>query len=96
MRVELTARARNNLAAIGEHYAEVGGHALAHRMVTGIKHEIMALADNPRLGSAYDLAPGVRRLVVANGAFLVFYRVTDRVQVVHVRRAKLEPVSVKL
>lgn len=39
----------------------------------------------------YDLVPGIRRLVVAKGAFLVFYRVGDTVEVVYVRRAERAP-----
>ncbi len=91
MRVELSDRARLDLENIGEHYTDVGGHALARRMIGGIKKEVLALAENPNIAPAYEMAPGLRRLVVAKGAFLVFYRVTSRVEVVHVRRAEREP-----
>lgn len=91
MRVELSDRARLDLENIGEHYADVGGHALARRMVGGIKKKVLALAENPNIAPAYEMAPGLRRLVVAKGVFLAFYRVTNRVEVVHVRRAEREP-----
>ena len=46
----------------------------------------------PRKNNAVAMAPGVRRLVVAGGAFLVFYRVLADVEVLHIRRAEREPV----
>lgn len=35
---------------------------------------------------------GIRRLVVAGGAFLVFYRVRTDVEVLHIRRDERAPV----
>lgn len=79
------------MADIRQHYLDVGGKSLALRMVRGIRAEIVVLSDNPNLAPTYSLAPGLRRLVVAKGTFLVFYRVTDRVEVLHIRRAEREP-----
>jgi plasmid stabilization system protein ParE len=56
----------------------------------------LVLRDFPERPPIYELAPGVRRLVVASGAFLVFYRLRDNVEVLHVRRAEREPVAAKL
>ncbi len=95
MRVEYSPRAASNLTAIRQHYLDVGGRALALRMVRGIRAGVAALADNPNIAPHYELAPGLRRLVVVHGAFLVFYRVTTRVEVVHVRRAEREPFDAK-
>lgn len=95
MRVELSDRARLDLENIAEYYADVGGHVLARRMVGGIRREVLALAENPNIAPAYEMAPGLRRLVVAKGLFLAFYRVTNRVEVVHVRRAEREPFAAK-
>lgn len=89
------ADARVDLAEIGDHYQDVGGKALALRMVRGIRREVLALADNPHIAPPYELAPNIHRLVVAKGAFLVFYRVSDCVEVVHVRRAEREPTDVE-
>lgn len=94
MRVRLTARARTNLGEIGDHYNHVGGHQLAHRMVGQIKSEVMALANYPESAPRYALVPGVRRLVVAGGAYLVFYRLADTVQILHVRRSERTPAIV--
>ncbi len=98
MRVELSDTAKLDLQHIGAHYAVVGGAALAHRMVGNIKKDVLALANNPFLAPSYELFPGLRRLVVAKGLFLAFYRVNTgqegmeraRIEVVHVRRAERE------
>jgi plasmid stabilization system protein ParE len=88
LRVKLTALTSTNLGDIGDHYSHVGGHQLAYRMVGKIKFEVMALANYPESAPPHALVPGVRRLVVAGGAYLVFYRVADTVQILHVRRAE--------
>lgn len=93
MRIKYEDEAREDLLAIRRHYQEAGGNSLALRMVCGIRAEVAALADNPHMALTYELVPGLRRLVIAKGAFLVFYRLADIVQVVHVRRAEREPLS---
>lgn len=93
MRIKYQPRATRNLGEIQAHYQTLGGKTLALRMVRGIRQAVTGLADNPLIAPAYELAPGLRRLVVAKGAFLVFYRVTDHVQVVYVRRAEREPLG---
>lgn len=93
MRIKYQPRATRNLAEIQTHYQAIGGRTLALRMVQGIRLAVTNLADNPLLAPAYELAPGLRRLAVAKGAFLVFYRVTDHVQVVYIRRAEREPLA---
>ena len=62
-------------------------------MLARLKEPVLALHDHPELAPLYELAPGVRRLVVAGGAFLVFYRVLADVEVLHIRRAEREPVT---
>lgn len=84
--------ALENLRNIRQHYLEVGGKALALRMVRSIRKEAAKLADNPHIAPPYEMTPGLRRLVVAKGSFLVFYRVVECVEVVHVRRAERDPV----
>ncbi len=91
MWIEYSPRAARNLAEIRQHYLDVGGRTLALRMVRNIRAGIAELADNPNLAPAYALVAGLRRLVVSRGAFLVFYRVTHRIEVVHIRRAEREP-----
>ncbi len=91
MQNEYGDKAKQDLVAIRQHYMDVGGKSLALRMVRGVRAEVGALADNPNIGPVYDLVPGLRRLAVAKGAFLVFYRVSSRVEVVHVRWAEREP-----
>ncbi|MGB2905269.1 MAG: type II toxin-antitoxin system RelE/ParE family toxin [Candidatus Dechloromonas phosphoritropha] len=88
MRVRLFDQAKADLVALGQYYWDVGGDALARKMVARIKTPLLSLRDNPDIAPSYELAPGIRRLVVANGAFLVFYRVRADVEVLHIRRAE--------
>ncbi len=95
MRIKYEDEAHLDLIEIGDHYLDVGGRTLALRMVRNIRAGIAELADNPNLAPAYALVPGLRRLVVSRSAFLVFYRVTHRIEVVHIRRAEREPCHVE-
>jgi len=62
-------------------------------MLACIKEPVLTLRNNPEIAPLYELAPGVRRLVVARGAFLVFYRIRADVEVLHIRRAEREPAT---
>lgn len=93
MRIEYLPHARANLLDMGDYYREIGGNKLARRMVSGVKSEILVLRDHPGFAPDYELAPGVRRLVVAGGAYLAFYRVRADVEILHIRRAEREPVT---
>lgn len=94
MRVKLTALAAADLKEIGEHYRRVVDQNLARRMVGRIKVAVLGLAEFPESAPPYELVPGTRCLVVANGLYLAFYRVTDVVEVLHVRRAEMVPAVV--
>ncbi len=72
MRVRLLDQAKNDLVALGQYYRDVGGDVLAREMVARIKTPVLLLKDHPHIAPSYELAPGIRRLLVANGAFLVF------------------------
>ena len=93
LRIEYLSTAAADLEDIKCHYLEAGGKALALRMVRRIRAEAAKLADNPKIAPPYELATDLHCLVVAKGAFLAFYRVADRVEAVHVRRAEREPVT---
>lgn len=93
MRIEFLPMSRLDLLDMGDHYREAGGNKLARRMVGGVKAEIWSLRDYSEVAPIYELAPGIRRLVVAGGAFLVFYRVRTDVEVLHIRRAERAPVT---
>ena len=93
MRVRFIDHAKVDLVEIDAHYREIGGAALAKRMLARLKEPVLALNAHPELAPLYELAPGVRRLVVAGGAFLVFYRVLADVEVLHIRRAERAPVT---
>lgn len=75
----------------GQYYQEVGGASLVRKMLARIKPPILALRDTPEIAPYYDIASDIRCLVVAGGAFLVFYRVRVDVEVLHIRRAEREP-----
>ena len=92
MRVRFLDQAKVDLVEIDAYYREIGGAVLAKRMLARLKEPVLALHDHPELAPLYELAPGVRRLVVAGGAFLVFYRVLADVEVLHIRRAERAPV----
>lgn len=94
MRVRFLAKANADLIEIGDYYRDLGGNPLATKLVRGIRRDVSTiLADNPLAAPVYELLPGLRRLVVTKGAFLVFYRVADFIDVVHVRRAERAPVD---
>lgn len=95
MRIKYEDEAKLDLLEIKSHYLEVGGNALALKMIRNIRSEIVTLSDHPHRAPAYELAPGVRRLVVTGGIFLVFYRVTEVIEILHVRRSEKSPASEK-
>jgi plasmid stabilization system protein ParE len=92
LRVKLTDLAAADLKKIGEHYRRAVDQDLALRMVGRIKVAALGLAEFPESATPYELVPGTRCLVGANGLYLVFYQVTEVVEVLHVRRA----IAVKL
>lgn len=93
MQIKYLPRAGENLRDIRKHYLDVGGKPLALKMVKRIRAEVAALTDNPSFAPPYEIAPGVRRLVMADGAYLAFYRVRKIIEVIHIRRAEREPVT---
>ncbi len=93
MQIKYTPRANKNLIDMGDYYREVGGNKLARRVVAGVKFEIGLLREFPERAPAYELAPDIRSLVIAGGAFLAFYRVHNNIEVLPIRRAEREPVA---
>jgi plasmid stabilization system protein ParE len=93
MRVRFLDQAKTDLLEINQYYRGVGGAELAKKMLTRIKTSVLALKNNPELAAAYELAPSIRRLVVGSGAFVVFYRSTADIEVLHIRRAERMPVT---
>ena len=96
MRIRFLDQAKADLIAHNAYYREIGGAVLANRMLARLKAPVLALHDHPEIAPLYELAPGVRRLVVAGGSFLVFYRVLADVEVLHIRRADREPVTAEV
>ena len=89
MQLEITRRAQRNLRQIGFHYMELGGLVLAETMLDRIESRFGQLLEFPYSAPVYKYKPNLRRLVVADGLFLVFYRIEqDIIQVVHIRRAE--------
>lgn len=92
MRVKFLDQAKTDLIEQNQYYLEIGGVALASKMLAQIKTPVLALNDHPEIAPLYELAPDIRRLVVARGAFLVFYRVRANIEVLHIRRSERMPV----
>lgn len=88
MRLRFLDHAKTDLIEINQYYTSLGGALLARKMLARIKTPLLALKENPEIAQQYELAPDIRRLVVARGAFLVFYRVRTDIEVLHIRRAE--------
>lgn len=88
LRIDYLPLSVENIHEIKRHYLDAGGNVLALKMIKAIRADIATLAEHPNRAPAYELAPNVRRLVVANGIYLVFYRVTKVIEILHVRRAE--------
>ena len=95
VRVKFLDQAKEDMAEIKQHYRKVGGALLARKMIQQIKLPVLALEHNPEVAPPYEMSPGIRRLVVADGAFFAFYRSLIDVEVIHVRRAEREPVTIE-
>lgn len=93
MRVNLLDQARADLWEYDQYYRALGGQVLARSMLARIKQDVLSLAENPYIAPQYELAPDIRRRVVAGGDFLVFYRVRQDVEVLHIRRAERVPAT---
>jgi len=93
MLVRFLDQAKEDLAEYNSYYQSMGGAALANNMLVRIRKPIFALKANPLLAPRYEIAPGIHRMVVADGAFLVFYRVREAIEIIHIRRAEREPVT---
>jgi plasmid stabilization system protein ParE len=94
MRVRLLDQAKEDLVEIRQYYQKIGGVLLAKKMVLQIRTPVLALERNPEVAPSYEISPGIRRLVVVDGAFLVFYQLGNvDVEVLHIRRAEREPVT---
>jgi plasmid stabilization system protein ParE len=94
LRIKYEDEAKLDLLGIKNHYLAIGGKVLARRMVGLIRSDTNALLNYTAL--AYELVPNMRRLVVANGAYLVFHRVKESVvEVLHIRRAERAPATEK-
>ena len=66
---------------------------MSRKLLKRMRDEIGLLKTLPESGPVYPMVPGVRRLVIAKGAFLVFYRLATSVQVVHIRRSERKPLK---
>lgn len=95
MRVRFLGSAKRDIPEIAEYYREVGGKPLALRMIRLIRSDITKLGVNPMIAPPYELVAGIHRYVIANGAYLAFYRVRSNVEVLHVRRSERAPAQAK-
>jgi plasmid stabilization system protein ParE len=74
LRIDYLPLATENIQDIKRHFLDEGGKTLALKMIRLIRADIALLSEYPNKAPGYELMPGVRRLVVANGLYLVFYR----------------------
>lgn len=89
MQLEVSKRARMNLKQIGHYYLATGGLAFAETMLDLIESRFDQLLNFPYSAPVYSHKPTLRRLVVADGLFIVFYRIqASSIQIVHIRRAE--------
>jgi len=95
LRIDYQPLSVENIQDIKRYYLKVGGNTLALKIIKAIRAEIATLSEQPNRAPAYDLAPNVRRLVVAKGIYLVFYRVTEVIEILHVRRSEQAPATEK-
>lgn len=96
MRIKYEHEAKLDLLGIRDYYRDVGGNQLAMRMIKQIRSDINALLTYK--APAYELVLGIRRLVVAKGAFFAFHRINEAdstIEILHVRRAERDPASEK-
>ena len=100
MRIKYQEEAKLDLLGIRDYYRDIGGNQLAMRLIKQIRSEINALLSYQ--APPYALVPDVHRLVVANGAYLVFHRVfhsiietESRIEILHVRRSERKPATHK-
>lgn len=96
MRIKYEDEAKLDLLGIRDYYRDIGANQLAMRMIKQIRSDINALLNYT--APPYELVPRVRRLVVANGAFLVFHRINEAesiVEILHVRRSERESATQK-
>ena len=104
MRIKYQEEAKLDLLGIRDYYRDIGGNQLAMRLIKQIRSEINALLSYQ--APPYALVPDVHRLVIANGAYLVFHRVfhrvfhsiietESRIEILHVRRSERKPATHK-
>ncbi|NOT16609.1 MAG: type II toxin-antitoxin system RelE/ParE family toxin [Sulfuriferula sp.] len=82
-----------NIQDIKRYFLSEGGQSLALRMIKLIRADIAALSEHPNKAPSYELMPSVRRLVVLNGLYLVFYRITQVIEVLYIRRSERMPAT---
>ena len=94
MRIKYQPISYSDIQDIRDYYVKEGGNKLALRIIQMIRAEITTLLANPKKAPPYEVLPGIRRLVVANGNYLVFHRVTESaIDILHIRRAERIPAT---
>ncbi len=89
MQLKVSKRARMNLKQIGHYYLKTSGLALAETMLDRIESRFDQLLNFPYSAPVYKYKPTLRCLVVADGLFIIFYRIEQAaIEIVHIRRAE--------
>ena len=89
MQVKFRPEALQDIEEIADWYNEQGGKAVALKMIERIECKIPLLENNPYLAPEYKAVPEVRFLTVADGLFIMFYRIkSETVEILHVRRSR--------
>jgi plasmid stabilization system protein ParE len=89
VQLKVSKRARMNLRQIGHYYLKTGGLVLAETMLDRIESRFDQLLNFPYSAPVYPYKPNLRCLIVADGLFIVFYRIERSViAIIHIRRAE--------
>jgi plasmid stabilization system protein ParE len=96
LRIKYEDKAKLDLLGIMDYYRDIGSNQLAMRMIKQIRSDINALLTYE--APPYELVLDAHRLVVTNGAFLVFHRIIKAesvIEILHMRRSEREPATQK-
>lgn len=89
-RFKLTAKARQDLLAIGRYTEKEWGVAQRDRYLKQFDAAFNRLGENPNLGRKCDeILAGYRK--IGEGSYVMFYKVSDVVEIVRILHQRMDP-----